>query len=57
MSERGTGIRWTNQTWNPVTGCTKVSAGCKFCYAETLSLKMGWSKGPWTPMATSRKSS
>ena len=31
-----TGIAWTNETWNPVTGCTKVSAGCKNCYAETL---------------------
>lgn len=29
-------IEWTNRTWNPVTGCTKVSQGCKFCYAETL---------------------
>jgi len=30
-------IEWTDQTWNPVTGCTKVSAGCKNCYAERLS--------------------
>lgn len=29
-------IEWTDATWNPVTGCTKVSAGCKFCYAERL---------------------
>lgn len=29
-----TGISWTDATWNPVTGCTKVSAGCKHCYAE-----------------------
>jgi protein gp37 len=29
-------IQWTDQTWNPVTGCTKVSAGCKNCYAEAL---------------------
>ena len=29
-----TKIEWTDATWNPVTGCTKVSAGCKFCYAE-----------------------
>lgn len=28
------GISWTNATWGPVTGCTKLSAGCKFCYAE-----------------------
>ena len=31
-------IEWTEATWNPVTGCTKVSAGCKHCYAE----KMAW---------------
>lgn len=29
-------IEWTEHTWNPVTGCTKVSQGCKFCYAEEL---------------------
>lgn len=29
-----THIEWTDATWNPVTGCTKVSAGCKHCYAE-----------------------
>ncbi|MDA7967481.1 MAG: phage Gp37/Gp68 family protein, partial [Gammaproteobacteria bacterium] len=28
-------IEWTEQTWNPVTGCTKISAGCKHCYAHT----------------------
>jgi len=30
-------IEWTDETWNPVTGCTKVSAGCKNCYAEALA--------------------
>jgi len=30
-----TGIAWADFTWNPVSGCKKVSAGCKFCYAET----------------------
>ena len=30
-------IQWTDETWNPVTGCTKVSAGCKNCYAEWLA--------------------
>lgn len=29
-----TGIEWTDETWNPVTGCTKVSSGCKHCYAK-----------------------
>ena len=32
-----TGIEWTDATWNPVTGCTKVSAGCDHCYAATLA--------------------
>lgn len=30
-------IEWTDSTWNPVTGCTKVSSGCKHCYAETFA--------------------
>lgn len=30
-------IEWTEATWNPVTGCNKVSPGCKFCYAERMS--------------------
>ena len=32
-----TSIEWTERTWNPVTGCTKVSQGCKHCYAERLA--------------------
>jgi len=34
------GIEWTSATWNPLTGCTKISAGCKFCYAERLSIRL-----------------
>lgn len=30
-------IEWTEQTWNPTTGCTKISAGCKHCYAERMA--------------------
>jgi len=30
-------IEWTKQSWNPVTGCTKVSPGCKYCYAEIMT--------------------
>src|SRR5687768_5251368 len=30
-------IEWTESTWNPLTGCTKVSPGCKHCYAERMS--------------------
>ena len=33
----GSSIEWTHATWNPVRGCTKVSPGCKNCYAETFS--------------------
>ncbi len=36
MSEKSS-IEWTNSTWNPVTGCTKVSPGCKHCYAEVFA--------------------
>ncbi len=32
-----TTIEWTDATWNPVTGCTKISAGCDHCYAERFS--------------------
>lgn len=33
-------IEWTEATWNPVTGCTKISPGCDHCYAERLSLRL-----------------
>ena len=33
-------IEWTEHTWNPVTGCTKVSPGCKHCYAEEMSKRL-----------------
>lgn len=36
----GTSIQWTNETWNPVTGCSKVSQGCKHCYAERIWKKV-----------------
>jgi len=42
-------IEWTDATWNPVTGCSKVSPGCAHCYAETLSLRRGWSTQSWLP--------
>jgi protein gp37 len=48
-------IQWTDATWNPVTGCSKVSPGCAHCYAETLTARYAGSKGwieehrPWTP--------
>ncbi|MYB06053.1 MAG: DUF5131 family protein [Gemmatimonadetes bacterium] len=39
MGQR-TSIEWTEVTWNPTTGCTKVSAGCDNCYAEALSRRL-----------------
>ena len=33
-------IEWTEHTWNPVTGCTKISPGCKHCYAETMARRL-----------------
>jgi protein gp37 len=46
MSDKST-IEWTDATWNPVTGCSKVSEGCRNCYAEALSLRFGRSTKPW----------
>lgn len=37
---QGSGIEWTESTWNPVTGCTKVSPGCKYCYAERMAERL-----------------
>lgn len=48
-------IEWTDATWNPVTGCSKVSPGCANCYAETLTARFAGRPGyieehrPWTP--------
>lgn len=49
-----TGIQWTDATWNPVTGCSKVSPGCANCYAETMAMtrlrgREGYPGLPWTP--------
>src|SRR4029079_8820877 len=49
MASAESGIEWTEATWNPVTGCSKVSPGCAHCYAETLSRRFGWSSAPVTP--------
>jgi protein gp37 len=43
-----TNIEWTDATWNPVTGCTKISAGCDRCYAERFSERFrGTAKHPF----------
>jgi protein gp37 len=46
---QATAIEWTDATWNPVHGCSKVSPGCAHCYAETLSRRYGHTPAPWTP--------
>ncbi|OGU63585.1 MAG: hypothetical protein A2499_10490 [Stygiobacter sp. RIFOXYC12_FULL_38_8] len=33
-------IEWTESTWNPITGCNKISPGCKFCYAERMAKRL-----------------
>ena len=35
-----TKIEWTEATWNPSAGCTKISAGCKNCYAEIMAIRL-----------------
>ncbi|MFH0865499.1 MAG: DUF5131 family protein, partial [Bacteroidota bacterium] len=35
-----TKIEWTEMTWNPVTGCNKISSGCKHCYAEVMARRL-----------------
>lgn len=42
-----TSIEWTERTWNPVTGCSKVSQGCKNCYAERIADRF-WGDRPFT---------
>ena len=44
MSSKST-IEWTDATWNPVRGCTKISPGCKHCYAETFAERFRGVKG------------
>ena len=34
------GIEWTQSTWNPLTGCTKISPGCKYCYSERMAKRL-----------------
>jgi protein gp37 len=47
MSEKSA-ISWTQATWNPVVGCSKISTGCANCYAERLALRYGWTPKTWS---------
>lgn len=45
---QSTTISWTDNSWNPIGGCSRVSDGCKHCYASALSERYGWTRLPWT---------
>jgi protein gp37 len=53
-------IEWTDASWNPVTGCSRVSDGCKFCYAASLAPRLaamgqaGYTNLPWTAQNAAR---
>src|SRR6185369_17443124 len=55
MSTNST-IEWTEHTWNPVTGCSKVSPGCAHCYAETVALRFWPTQYPLVPLPTNHAS-
>jgi len=40
-----TKIEWADAVWNPVTGCTKVSEGCRYCYAERMATRLAGRAG------------
>lgn len=46
-----TGISWTNSTWNPIRGCTRVSEGCRHCYAERVAARFSGPGQPYEGLA------
>lgn len=59
MADR-TNIGWTDATWNPVTGCSKISKGCTNCYAAAMAPRLaamgakGYTTLPWTAANSAR---
>jgi protein gp37 len=49
----GTGIAWTDATWNPLRGCSRVSEGCRFCYAEGVAARFSGPGLPYEGLARS----
>src|SRR4051812_48906756 len=49
---QNTKIEWCHHTWNPWRGCTKISDGCKFCYADRVSKRNPRTLGVWGPNGT-----
>jgi protein gp37 len=52
-----TGISWTDTTWNPVRGCSRVSAGCQHCYAEIVAARFSGKGQPYEGVAVQKKGS
>lgn len=50
--QRKGGIAWTEQTWNPIRGCSRVSEGCRFCYAEEMAARFCGEGQPYEGLAT-----
>lgn len=50
--QRKSGIEWTDQTWNPIRGCSKVSQGCKYCYAEAMAARFSGPGQPYEKVIT-----
>lgn len=48
---RTTGIEWTDSTWNPIRGCTRVSEGCRNCYAESVAARFSGAGRPYEGLA------
>ena len=52
MAKQGDhGISWTEETWNPVRGCTRVSEGCRNCYAERVAARFSGPDQPYEGLA------
>lgn len=51
-----TGIEWTDATWNPVRGCTRISEGCRNCYAETVAARFSGPDQPYEGFADRSRS-
>jgi protein gp37 len=52
VSNTDTGIEWTDATWNPLRGCSRVSEGCRHCYAETVAARFSDEGMPYHGIAT-----
>lgn len=53
--QRGGGITWTDKTWNPIRGCSRVSEGCRHCYAETVAARFSGPGLPYEGLAADGK--